>query len=308
MTTASTHCRTVRAAWPGAVLGVFPGVFLGVFLGIWGLLAVPQAASAQEFEPLDRMADTFESITSGVDSLWPDALEVDGLQARVGFATGLVPDYTGSNNMRLRALPLIQLRYKDVWKLNDTKFSYFAWHNGPWSAGPLANLVFGRDERRNKVLEGLGDIKTTLELGGFVQYRTEKALVDLEMRQALGAGQGATIRLTAGQGIYKSGKLFIGLAGRLKWQSDKSMRTNFGVSPEQAARSTFGLETFTPKSTISEGSINLVGAYNVTERARFLALISYARLLGDASDSPLVAGKAGSANQMVLGTALTFTF
>ncbi len=267
-----------------------------------------ESALADGFNLADRFNNALGAVQEGIDLLWPGDLDSEEVNARIGVGMGWMPDYDGSNNYRFRILPLVDIRYKEVWRLNGSQFTYSAYKKGSFEAGPLLNLHFGRQENSNKALEGLGDISTTLDVGVFARYSNKSMLISSDVRQALGAGQGMQIRLTAGHGIYQNGNFAMGAGIRGKWLSKKAMQTNFGITEEQAANSASGLQAFEASGGVSELSVNVIGALRLNERARILGLISLGRMLGSASDSPLSGGQYGSSTQFVSGTALQFKF
>ncbi|WP_417450088.1 MipA/OmpV family protein [Kordiimonas sp.] len=286
-----------------------------VFKGTAGALTVAALAAltssgahADRFNMADRFNNALEAVQEGIDLLLPGDLDSKDVKARIGVGLGWTPDYDGSNNYRFRALPLVDIRYKEVWRLNGGQFTYSALKKGAFEAGPLLNLHTGRSEEDNRALEGLGDISTTVDVGVFARYGTKNMLISGDVRQALGAKQGMQIRLTAGHGIFKSGDFAMGAGIRAKWLSEKAMQTNYGVTPAQAATSARGLEAFDANAGLSELSLNVIGAYKVTESVRVLALVSVGRLFGSAKNSPLAAGGYGSATQLISGTGIQFQF
>ena len=275
------------------------------------LVAQPAAANpltaAQGLNLADRFSNAIEAVQEGLDFIWPGDYRPEDVSARFGAGFGWMPDYVGSDNYRFRALPIIDIRYKQVWRLNGGKFTYSAMRRGNFEAGPLLNLHFGRRESSNRALIGLGDISTTMDVGAFARFRTEKWTIDTDFRKALGAGRGWQARLTAGHGIYKSGNFAAGAGLRAKFLSKKAMQTNFGITPAQAAMSNAGYAAFKTKGGLAEVSANVIGAYRFSDSTRIWGLVSLGRLFGSAAKSPIVDGK-GSDFQAIAGTALTIQF
>lgn len=264
------------------------------------LVATTAPASAQSTFG-EGFANIIETMHSGLDSLWPDALEVDGLTFRAGLGAGIIPDYVGSNGHGFRVLPLLEVRYGDRLRIDGGMLTYAAIKQGNLEAGPLLNLAFGRSEDRNPILRGIRDIDTVFETGAFVRYRTKAGLASIDFRQALGDGLGQSVRLTAGHGIFQKEKFAAIAAVRARWLSDSGMQRNFGITQADAATSEFGLPAFDANSGVSDVNLNLIGSYQISDRARFLGLVSFGQLFGDAADSPLVAGPNGSTFQTTVG-------
>lgn len=274
---------------------------LAAFVGL------SKPASAQ-FNIGDRFASAIEAMHEGIDLIWPDDLKLDGLTARVGVGTGLTPDYIGSDNYRLRVLPVVDIRYKERWRLNGSLLTYAAYKDGALEAGPLLSLAFGRPASRNRILRGIRDIETVFEVGGFVRYQTRAGLVSLDYRKALSDDLGSSVRLTAGHGIYQSGNFVAIFGARARWLSRQAMQRNFGITEWDSQTSEFGLPAFATSSGVSEISANVIGAYRLNERVRLLSLLSVGHLLGDAADSPLVRGGNGDPLQVIFGVGFTTQF
>ena len=205
---------------------MFKHCFVSVFLA--SISAFP--VSAQSFIG-EGFSSAIEAVQEGIDLIWPDDLNVKGLSARLGFGIGFTPDYEGSDNYRFRIIPLIDIRYKSRLQLNGGRLSYVAYRKGPLEVGPIMNMKFGRNERQNSVLVGFGNISDTVQLGAFVRYRTQEALVSVEYRHGLGASLGGSAQLTVGHGIYKAGKFSAMLAARARWLSRRAMQTNLPFLP-----------------------------------------------------------------------------
>lgn len=276
------------------------------------MLLVPFIAFAQPVFAQSTFGDNFaniiETMHSGLDSLWPDALEVDGLTFRAGLGAGLIPDYVGSDDYGIRVLPLLEVRYGERLRIDGGQLTYAVVKRGNFEAGPLLNLAFGRSADRNPILRGIRDIDTVFEAGAFVRYRTRAGLASINYRRALDDGLGSSVRLTAGHGIYQNGKFAAIAAVRALWLSETAMQRNYGITEEDSVTSEFGLPAFDTGSGVSDVNLNLIGSYQISDRARFLGLVSFGHLLGDAADSPLVAGSNGSAFQTTLGVGFMTSF
>lgn len=264
-----------------------------------------QPAAADIFDTLDSALST---IQSGFEYIWPDDIDVADFDFRLGAGIGVVPDYEGSDNYRLRIVPLIDVRYKDRLSLQGTKFRINVLQSGAFKAGPLIAYRFGRDEGRNRVLEGLGDVNGAMQVGAFAEIQTKSdLLISADIRQALGNSQGLQANLVLGHGIYRSERFALGVGIQLKWMSGRANRTNFGITDAQSAASLAGLDGFTPGGGVNHASLNLLGLYRISKTVRLEGLLSYGRVLGDAADSPLVAD-VGNANQSIAGLGIRFSF
>ncbi len=278
-------------------------------IGLAGLCASALLATstpvvkADLFDSFDTAIDT---IATGFDFIWPEYLELKDFNVRLGFGLGSMPDYLGSNNYRFLVVPLIDVRYKNLIAMQGTKIRYNFLRHKNFRAGPLVNLLFGRNESRNDILTGLGSISDTFQVGAFVEGNFPSGFIfSADIRKALGAGQGTTVRLVLAQGIYKSDKMMLAVVGWFDWGSGRHNQTNFGISASQAANST--LQGYAAGAGLNNFGINLVARQTLSDRWRVESIVGYGRILGDASDSPLVAG-AGSSHQGLAGVGLRYSF
>jgi outer membrane protein len=261
-----------------------------------------RSAEAGIFDTFDGAIDT---IQAGFDYIWPDDIEVEDFSVRLGVGIGVTPDYTGSDDYRYRIVPLIDIRYKDHWAFQGSKFRYNLIREGGFYAGPLMNYLFGRDSKRNPALAGLEDISDTVQVGAFVEYRRASLVANADFRKALGAGQGMAAQVTVAHGLYHTEKFALGAAMRAMWGSEKNVQTNFGITAAQSLAS--GHPVFDAAGGLSSVGVSLLGRYQLSERWRLESLIAVFRLFGDANDSPLVKG-AGSPTQGLGGIGLRYTF
>src|SRR5688572_13627398 len=104
----------------------------------------------------------------------------DGWQITLGAGGLYAPSYEGDDNYQLSALPSVQVRYGDRFFASVENGVGHNWINTPTlRAGPIGRVRFSRDEDGDKTfaiagddtddLQGLGDVDTSIELGGFVE-------------------------------------------------------------------------------------------------------------------------------------------
>lgn len=257
------------------------------------------------------VSDIFDSaigvVSDGFDYIWPDDLPIKDFSLRLGVGVGTTPDYVGSDEYRLRIIPLIDLRYKNIVALKGNRLQVNILRRKHFKAGALLNLQFGREERRNAILTGLGDVADAVLAGAFVEGSYKGVFASAELRQALGGGQGATARFLLAQGLYQSKdkKTSLIAALRTDWNSRRSNQIVFGITPQQAFDS--GLPAYAPGGGFSKVEIDILGRSQIGGQWRLEWIVGYARLLGTAADSPLVATH-GSPNQFIAGLGTRYYF
>jgi outer membrane protein len=89
----------------------------------------------------------------------------------------------------------------------------------------------------------------------------------------------------------------------LTWGSDNYMDTYFSVSPPDAQRS--GLPIFAASSGVRDVRGWVMAMFHMSRNWHLGAGVLYLRLVGDASDSPIVSER-GSENQWIFGTGLIY--
>lgn len=89
------------------------------------------------------------------------------------------------------------------------------------------------------------------------------------------------------------------------WASEDYMSSYFGIDSADAARS--GLDRFNADEGFKDVSLGGALNYRFLERWSVTALATYARLLGDAEDSPVV-DDVGGANQFFAGALINYRF
>ncbi len=108
----------------------------------------------------------------------------------------------------------------------------------------------------------------------------------------------------ASYAAYRSVRVFVNLDAQASFVDDKYMRSYFGVTSVEAARS--GLAAYRPDSGVRDAGLGLTLGYQLSERWGVIGRAGANYYLGDATDSPVV--KEGSRLQAVGGVALSFRF
>ena len=69
----------------------------------------------------DIWDNTLETISEGLDLLIPGDFDMRDVRVRIGLGVGLAPNYVGSDNYEFRAVPVIDIAYKDRFRLFGTQ-------------------------------------------------------------------------------------------------------------------------------------------------------------------------------------------
>ncbi len=247
---------------------MFLRVFCGVIAVIW---AVTGTARAQLFDG-----------SFGADS--PNF-------AIVGFGAG--PKYLGAKETTYAVAPAGQMTFDwDVVTLQANYLNTDLIPDPDWQFGPAGLLRFGRGDVERDAVDALPDIDTTVELGfsGARVWNDD----DWQKRSAIGGsflqdvggvhdGHVASIYARQWFGIGRYGALGISLAA--SYASESYMGTYFGVDSAGSAAS--GLPEFLPGAGARDVRATAVFVQPINDQWAVGAGLLYAKLLGDASDSPI---------------------
>jgi outer membrane scaffolding protein for murein synthesis (MipA/OmpV family) len=221
---------------------------------------------------------------------------------RLGIIGGVTPDYEGSNDYELSAGPMLSVTWKDFIWFRGKSLGANLINQGAWKAGPLATKSSGRDDDDNDKLEGLDDVDSSIEVGGFARYRKKPWRFDLRVRQDAGSGhEGAYIEVEAGARVPFDRPLFI-LSVESTWASDDYMQSYFGVTQKESDRS--GLRKYDADAGFKNIGVKLATGIRFRTNWRIGGQIAYHRLIGDAEDSHIVDDE----NQLRAGIGLVYSW
>lgn len=230
----------------------------------------------------------------------------------IGVGAAFVPDYEGSNDYEVRPLPEVALSYRDIVFLRGTSVGANAVTitgtkpGDKLQVGPLARYRFGRDQDDNDALHGLGDVDSSVEVGGFARYTHGGLGLDLTAVQDVADGhEGALVEAGLGYRMPVAAKWQASLRASTSWASDKYMESYFGVSPAQAARR--GGDSYDAGAGFKDAGLSAGLEYAITSTLSIGGRVGYTRLLGDAADSPMV-DKDGSADQVTTSISTRYRF
>lgn len=223
----------------------------------------------------------------------------------MGAAILATPQYQGSDESRVRALPSIEYQWRNGFfagVLNGV--GYNASRLPDMAYGVRVTADFGRKERRSAALRGLGDIDARPELGAFFNSSPARNIT-LNSSLRYGSGnerKGLIMDIGAGWSTSLSPSVRIASTLATSWANSDYMQEYFGISSDQAARS--GYARFSPGEGFKDVRLGASLVYRVTPAWSLTGSVTYSELLGDAKRSPLVR-KAGSTSGVL---ALSYSF
>lgn len=243
----------------------------------------------------------------------------DGWGLTLGAGALVSPTYEGDDDTRLSILPNIQLSYGDRFFASVQEGVGYRVINDPsLEAGPIMRVKFSRDEDGDQPfavtgddstdLIGLGDVDTSIELGGFVAYELGPVTLSAEARQAVTGHEG----FVADVGLKWSGRnalfgppVIWSIGPRARLVDDAYNSAYFGVTPAQSLGS--GLPVFEAEGGLLSYGVGATAIMPLTQVWSAVVVAGYDRIEGDAADSPLVRLR-GTPDQATFGVFLSYRF
>ncbi len=255
--------------------------------------------------------DTLESVTGTISDI-TDELLPGITNIRVGVGPALAPKYEGDNDYKISIAPLISFHYRDLIFVDNNHIrvnilgSDSLIKSEKLKAGPSLGVDFGRDEDNSVDLTGLGNVGTSVELGGFVSYQEGPTRARIRVRQDVASGHnGLEIIGDFRILFYKTEKTTIITTIKGTWVNETYMDSFVGIIPFQSTQS--GLTAFDSGSGFKDVGVSVTSSYLFNDKWSFVSNIGYKQLLGDAKDSPLVQQR-GSKSQFVGAVFAVYTW
>jgi outer membrane scaffolding protein for murein synthesis (MipA/OmpV family) len=222
------------------------------------------------------------------------------------------PDYEGSDDYEVDALPLLAINYRDFIKLRGPALSvdFLGLSHSQLaenlSVGALVKFDMGREADDNPVLRQLNEIDKGAEAGLFAEYQLGPVTFEMTAVHDLGTRhEGTLAELKIGYRRMLTARLHGQLGVMATWADDNYTQSYFGISATEAQAS--GLRPFAAKGGVKDAGVGASLNYIINENWRVTGLLAYRRLLGDAADSPLVADE-GSPNQASAAILVGYAF
>lgn len=227
------------------------------------------------------------------------------------------PTYEGDDSSRVSILPNIQVSYGDRFFASVQEgIGYRILNDDSLRAGPILRVKFSRDESGDQPfaingddttdLVGLGDVDTSLEAGGFIDYDIGPLTFSAEARKAFTGHEG----LVADLGVKWSGRdalfgppVILSIGPRARLVDDTYNSAYFSVNASQSLAS--GLPQFDAGGGLHSYGLGATAIIPLTQDWTAVIVAGYDRLTGDAADNPLVQLR-GSEDQASLGVFLSY--
>ncbi len=249
----------------------------------------PPALTALPAAALALLAATAQA--QDIDSIRQmPAAEAPGSGAGIvglGLASG--PRYAGADGTRTRVMPVLGYQWANGWFASTLGGVGVNLSSTPGlQYGPRLTVDFGRKADSDGALRGMGDVKASAELGGFVSYRVAEAL-NLHANLRAGSGEdhrGLRMDLGAAYGFQLAPGLRLRLGADTTLANQAYAQTRFGVTASQSASS--GYAVYTAKAGLQDLRASVGLNLALAPRVMLSTALTSTTLLGDAKDSPLV--------------------
>lgn len=257
----------------------------------------------------------------------PDPGALGGDTITVGAGAAYLPDYEGSDDYRVTAVPGAIGTYKGFsFTLAGNRLSVDLIPDKPgrgvnFQLGPVGVLNFNRsstnsiDDRR---VRALGERDTAIELGGYAGIGKTGVITSDFDTLSVSLSYRYDVSGTHSSGILQpsinyltplSRKTAVSLFASAEHVEDEYARTYFTVDAAQSARS--GLPVSFPRGGWKNFTLGALGTISITgdllRGLKFVAGGTYSRLLNDFARSPLVR-IAGDRNQFLGAAGIAYTF
>lgn len=228
----------------------------------------------------------------------------------IGAGGNFRPDFEGATHNLLRPIPIISVQRAGSGQLpfigprDGAGIALF--DTGSFRAGPVSTYLPSRKASSDSALNGLYDVKTTIEIGGFVEYfPVDWFRARAEVRRGIRGADGVFADLFA--------DAIVPVWDRLTWSAGPrlSFANTHGTSPffsiDQAEALASGLPVFNAKGGLHSVGVGTQLRYQITPQWEVHSYIEYERLTGDAAASPLVTQR-GSPNQTSFSIGASYSF
>ncbi len=242
--------------------------------------------------------------------------ELPEIRNYVAGAVGVVPDYLGSDDYTFGGAPagLIKFGSSERYaRLIVTELSVNVLNSRTWSFGPVLNYRLARDDVDDAAVDRMRDIDGTVEAGLFGGWTwigdddpRHRFTATAEFLYDVGDTHDGYL-ISAGARYFQpvARPLTLSIGATVTYGSGDYMQTYFGVDSNNAARS--GLSQFSAGSGLRDVRFPIMAIYSLSPNWHLSGGLVYSRLLGDASDSPLVDDR-GSSDQLYAGLGVAYAW
>ncbi|HJM50457.1 MAG TPA: MipA/OmpV family protein [Alphaproteobacteria bacterium] len=248
------------------------------------------------------VADDYEQWLNGATAI---RLPSEGeWRVLLGAGGGFAPNYPGSDEYEVVALPLIDIEWRGAVFLSTQRgLGYNMVRKRDTMAGPRLTWDRGRNSADNATLSGLPDIKASPELGLFFKHFSGPWRFTGDIRMGLtdkgNNGVSGSFGTALGGRLSERASLFLG--ADLRWGGSDYMNAYYGVS---ASNSATNLATFSASAGIRDISAFATAVYLFSPQLYLAAEGRLQMIVSTAAESPLTK----ASELLFVGTTVGYLF
>ncbi|PAT00754.1 MAG: hypothetical protein BSR46_01220 [Candidatus Dactylopiibacterium carminicum] len=250
--------------------------------------------------------------TTAAPATKTDAASDDGWKFMIGAGAANRPKYPGASERKTQFVPMISASYGRYFiggvpgSGAPAGLGAHLYRSTNTRIGLAVGVGFSkaRKESDDERLRGLGDIDNATRAALFASHTMLGWLTFAGSVSADVSGKDQGVLATFDvEGKYRvTERLALSAGPGLTWADSDYTQTFFGIDSGQSARS--GLPTYTAKSGLNLLRFSVGAEYALDRQWGLAARASFARLQGDAADSPITASRA----QNTYGIFATYRF
>jgi len=204
----------------------------------------------------------------------------------LGAGAIYTPKFSGSDEYRTRAIPVVSINYGDFSFGGLGGLSYQAFNDDGLKAGLSLGYFGGRNQSEADYLKGMGDLDEGLNFGPYIRKQMGPFAVSAAVKQDVSTNVGG---LTAGASLgftYPLAKsLMINTNIKASWMDGKHAQAYYGVTQRQSLDS--GLSSNNVQAGFEKGSLSIMLLYFFMPQWTLTSLVSKSLLLNEAKSSPI---------------------
>ncbi len=226
----------------------------------------------------------------------------------IGPGVVMAPWFEGGAYYRVLPIPNLDLRYQRDKVFISARDGVGAtlFDAAGFKAGPILRYRFPRNEWDGPGLYGTGSVPFTVEGGGFLRYDQPWFAAKIELRRGLGGSNGLIFDALVDGKLRLSDSVFLSGGPRLSVTDATFNQAYFGINAGQSFNS--GYAQYYPGAGLRSVGLGTSALWRIHDKLSLVAFGAYNYLADIPAASPLVQGPAGSRNQFVIGSALTWRF
>jgi len=244
---------------------------------------------------------SYESQLSGATDTAVDFSRSNDWSGIVGGGFGLSPEFIGSDDYEISALPLFDVEWRGAYFASTERGVGLNFFRRPGvKLGPRLTYDRGRESSESTFLAGLPDVDGAVEIGAFLETLNGPWRFKGDFRKGLGGHEGFVTSLD------------LAIGGRLNDRANLILGATTHYASKDYAKSYFDSTvagTARPVFLTDGGGFSDIGGYatlvrNFTDRIFISGVIRGTLLIGDAADSPI----SQSDGQYFFGTIFGYRF